>query len=100
MNFEYDRIKPILNKHKHGISLEDAKELWAVPHAQLPGRVTNELRHVIIGRLHSKFYVCVFTLRGENGENVRLISARRSRVGEERIYHEQIKEERIDGQGV
>ena len=66
MKFEYDSKKSQLNRQKHGISLEEAKELWLVI-----------------------------------GIEIRLISARRSRREEEKIYEEKIKNEetREENQG-
>ena len=82
------------NKQKHGVSLEEAEELWAAPHVQLEARVVDEARSMIIGKLYGKFYSCIFTARQDA---IRLISARRSRAKEEEIYHEHIKQEETDG---
>ncbi len=74
MKFEYDKNKSIINKEKHGISLEEAKTI-------------DEPRFMIIGKINGKFYSCIYTMRKEV---IRLISARRSRKSEEEIYHENI----------
>ena len=94
MNFEYNLDKSMVNTKKHGISLEEAKGLWLVAHIQLEARVMDEPRFMIVGKLDHKCYSCIFTVRGEV---VRLISARRSRLEEEKIYHEQITQEKTDG---
>ena len=96
MDFEYHELKSIANLRKHGISLEDAKELWLVAHVQLDAGVAEEPRSIIVGKINHRCYSCIFTMRGET---VRLISARRSRSKEEKIYHEQTQKE-TDGQGV
>jgi uncharacterized DUF497 family protein len=44
---------------------------------------------MIIGKLNTVFYSCIYTTRGE--DVIRLISARRSRKSEEAIYYEYIK---------
>lgn len=76
MKFEYDNHKSTANKAKHGISLEDAKDLWAVPAVELEAKTIDEPRYMIIGKINGKFYSCIYTIRGET---IRLISARRSR---------------------
>ena len=89
MEFEFDKNKSASNKQKHGISLEEAKALWATPHIEVEARTLDEPRFIIIGKIHDKFYSCVYTIRGIGV--IRLISARRSRKSEEVIYHEHIK---------
>lgn len=89
MEFEYDFQKSKLNFEKYGISLEEARNLWLIPFVQIPARVFDETRFMLIGKLKEKFYSCVFTVRGQK---IRLISARRSRKEEESIYHENIQE--------
>lgn len=88
MKFEYDAKKSIINRSKHGISLEDAKELWSVPAVEVQAKTVDEPRFMIIGKVKGKFYSCIYTIRGEA---IRLISARRSRKSEEKIYYEQVK---------
>jgi uncharacterized DUF497 family protein len=51
MNFEYDLKKSIINKSKHGISLEEAKMLWNVPAIEIEARTVDELRFMIVGKL-------------------------------------------------
>ena len=97
MKFEYNLEKSETNRRKHGITLEEAKGLWAAPNVQLEANVAGELRFMIIGKLNHKFYSCIFTPREEK---IRLISARRSRPKEERIYHENISQEEIDSEGI
>lgn len=86
--FEYDTAKSAANRSKHGISLEQAQQLWGGPSVTVAARSIDEERWMIIGRIESRLYSCVYT---ERGNVIRLISARRSRENEERIYHEQIQ---------
>lgn len=89
MKFAYDNNKSEKNKLKHGISLEEAKALWLVPAVELEARTSDEQRFMLIGKINGRFYSCIYTVR----EGViRLISARRSRNNEEKIYHDKIKE--------
>ena len=88
MQFEYDQHKSKINQEKHGISLEEAKQIWFVPAAEVDAQSRfDEQRHMLIGKLGGKFYSVIFTMRGDT---IRLISARRSRTKEIKIYHETI----------
>ncbi len=88
MKFVYDKKKSEINKSKHGISLEEAKELWFVPSVELEAKTIDEPRFMLIGKINGKFYSCIYTIREKA---IRLISARRSRKAEEEIYNENIK---------
>lgn len=88
MKFEYDSVKSGTHLKKHGISLEQAKELWQVQSVEVQARTVDEPRCMIIGKLKGKFYSCIFTTRGEV---TRIISARRSRASEEVLYNETVE---------
>jgi uncharacterized DUF497 family protein len=84
MAFEYERAKSLANKRKHGIDFEEAQALWDdLLWLQLRVRKEGEPRYVIIGRIGSKHWSAVITYRGEN---IRLISVRRSRKDEIELY--------------
>ncbi len=84
MDFEYDPEKSAANKRKHGIDFEEAQELWLDPAAvEIPARVTDEPRWVVIGKIGEKHWSAVITRRNEN---IRLISVRRSRDEEVELY--------------
>ncbi len=84
MPFEYDAGKSAENKRKHGIDFEEAQELWADAHlVEVPARTTDEPRWLLIGMIDEKHWSAVITRRGEN---IRLISVRRSRDEEVAIY--------------
>jgi uncharacterized DUF497 family protein len=82
--FEYDPAKSIENKRKHGIDFEDAQRLWADPEVvDIPARTTDELCWLLIGKIDARQWSAIITKRGEN---IRLISVRRSRDEEVRLY--------------
>ena len=84
MGFEFDPDKSAENERKHGLDFEAAQALWddaAV--IEIPARVTGEPRWLVIGRIDGKHWSAVITRRGEN---IRLISVRRSREDEVAIY--------------
>lgn len=90
MDFEYDPSKSQANREKHGVSLEEAKKIWGVPGVEVKAATIDEPRYLRVGKLEGKFYSCIYTVRGTK---IRLISARRSRKEEEKIYEERIKDE-------
>ena len=87
MGFEYDQEKNTENRRKHGIDFEQAQSLWSDPMVvEIPARVTDDPRWVVIGKISSRHWSAVITRRGEN---IRLISVRRSRDEEVAIYESQ-----------
>src|SRR3989338_7286399 len=94
IEFEYDPEKSRANLEKHGISLEQAKELWAGPHVITNARSEGaELRWIVVAQLKGKMYSCIYTARDEK---IRLVSARRSHSNEEKIYWEGIRQHEKD----
>lgn len=87
MQFEYDPNKSESNRNKHGIDFEEAQALWddddlLTLRVDRPG----EERHVAIGMLGELHWTAVITYRGEN---IRIISVRRSRKTEIALYEQQ-----------
>lgn len=85
MKFEYDENKSKINKSKHGIDFEEAKELWKDPYSfELPSSQSeDEDRFLILGQINLKNYTAIITYRGDN---TRIISVRRSREKETKLY--------------
>ena len=84
MKFEYDENKSLSNKQKHGIDFEEAKELWEDPHAfEIPSLQSKEERFLVLGQINSKNYTAIITYRDTN---IRIISVRRSRTKEVKLY--------------
>jgi len=84
MKFEYDPGKSADNKRKHGIDFEEAQALWADSAlVEIPARTSDEPRWLLIGKIDGKHWSAVVTRREEN---IRLISVRRSRDDEVKIY--------------
>lgn len=84
MNFEYDIEKSRTNKLKHGIDFDEARVLWNDPERlEIPAKDTDEPRYLIIGMIDSKHWSAVVTYRNKN---IRLISVRRSRIEEVKLY--------------
>ena len=84
MNFEYDPNKSAANLVKHGIDFEAAKALWSDPAAlEVPAKVLDEPRFIVIGKIGSQHWTAVITYRAET---IRIISVRRARDNEKNAY--------------
>jgi uncharacterized DUF497 family protein len=84
MNFEYDPTKSIINKSKHGINFQEAQKLWQDPFLlRLPSKYEAEKRYLFIGKIEQKHWSAITTYRGET---IRIISVRRARKEEVKIY--------------
>jgi uncharacterized DUF497 family protein len=91
MAFEYDPDKSAANQRKHGIDFEEAQALWHDPDlVEIPAQVTGEARWAVFAMIGGKHWSAIITRRGEN---VRLISVKRSRAEEVAIYE---SEDEID----
>ena len=84
MEFTFDPIKSDANNRKHGIDFVDAQLLWLDDMLiEVPVRTADEPRWLVVGRIAGKHWSAVVTYRDEH---VRLISVRRSRPEEIRLY--------------
>ena len=85
MIFEYDENKSKINKTKHGISFEEAKELWKDPYVfEIPSlQSEDEERFLVLGQIDKKNWTAIITYRKSN---IRIISVRRSRSKEIKFY--------------
>jgi uncharacterized DUF497 family protein len=82
--FEFDEPKSRANVTKHGIDFIQAQELWRDPYLiAIPAMTVDEPRHLVIGRIGARHWSAVITYRGEN---IRIISVRRSRPEEVALY--------------
>ena len=82
--FEYDEDKSRSNFVKHGIDFVDAQRLWDDPDIlEIPAKNLDEPRFLVIGRISGKHWSAVVTHRKKA---VRMISVRRSRAEEVKIY--------------
>jgi uncharacterized DUF497 family protein len=84
MRFEFDSSKSVRNKEKHGIDFSAAQAMWHDPdYIEIPVLTADEPRYLVIGKIDGKHWSVIITYRGEN---VRIISARRSRKEEVYLY--------------
>ncbi len=91
LRFEWDEEKNELNKQKHKISFETAKEVFYDELAILfddPDHSIGEERFLIMGMLKSS-KICIVSHCYRDNENViRIISAREATKTEKRFYEE------------
>ena len=84
MEFEFDEQKSASNKVKHGIDFLEAQELWLdLEQVEIAARNVDEPRFLVIGLINQKCWAAIITYREER---VRIISVRRARDEEVKIY--------------
>ncbi len=82
--FEFDHNKSQSNKDKHGIDFEQAKLLWYDSLlVEIPAKTTDESRFLVVGQISEKHWSAIITYRNNS---IRIISVRRSRPEEVKIY--------------
>lgn len=80
MEFEFDQNKRQSNKIKHGIDFIEAQQLWSDDdRLEIPARILDEPRVVMLGKIRTKVWAAVITSRGDK---TRIISVRRARKQE------------------
>lgn len=92
MEISYDPNKAASNKHKHGISFEEAKTALFDEYALVREDFDNiEQRFVLLGMSAKlRLLVVVYAIWDENQEVIRLISARLATAKEEKAYGNRI----------
>lgn len=84
MDFEFDDMKSRANLAKHGIDFIEAQALWRDDRLiEVPARVEDEPRFLVVGRIGETRWSAVITYRDSK---VRIISVRRARSEEIAIY--------------
>lgn len=83
-DFQYYPEKSQSNLEKHGIDFEQAQVLWDDPNlVRILARSDDEPRTMVIARLEDQIWSAIVTQRGDE---IRIISVRRSRAKEVEIY--------------
>lgn|GEM_PF-1235896 len=78
------KIFILYKRYKYGIDFIKAQTLWDDPDLiEIPTRIENEIRLLVVGRILNKYWSSIITYRGDK---VRIISVRRSRVEEIEYY--------------
>lgn len=83
-DFEFDNNKSAVNLSKHGIDFVSDQALWDDPDlVEIQAVSTDEPRFLVIACIADKHWSAVITYRGNN---IRIISVRRSRKLEVDLY--------------
>ena len=86
MKFEWDDQKSLTNRKKHGIDFETTRSLWLDDRrVEIEMAFPDEKRWALIANIEGKVWTAIYTLRDET---IRLISVRRARTKEVRLYEE------------
>lgn len=87
-DYQWDKNKERINRHKHGIAFPDAIAVFADDNAfTIEDGYPDEERFVTVGTdAFERILVVVYTWRGED---IRIISARKATARECRQYEEQ-----------
>ncbi|AOY83203.1 MAG: BrnT family toxin [Moorea sp. SIO3I7] len=88
MEFEWDENKNRQNQRKHGISFEEAQEIFfGIVFTSIDERYDyDEIREISIGAIQG--VVIVTVAHTERNSKIRLISARKATPKEKRKYYE------------
>ncbi len=87
IQFEWDPQKSRTNRLKHKIDFESAKRLWEDPdRIEIRAPYPIENRSILIGTIGKHLWSAVYTLRGEA---IRIISVRRSKKQEMKLYEQE-----------
>jgi uncharacterized DUF497 family protein len=85
MNFEFDPAKSQGNRAKHGIDFAEAQALWFGSIFEFELRSATENRFGVVGQIDGVFWTAIITYRAER---IRIISVRRSRDEEKKVYQD------------
>ncbi len=90
MEFDWDPAKSEANLNKHGISFDEARDIFDGP---ILTRVDDrqdygENRHISLGALAPAAVLVV--VHTERGDKIRLISARKANRRERKVYHDHL----------
>ena len=91
MDFEWDASKAALNLSKHHVSFADAAQVFLDPNRieTYDGRdAYGEDRWKTVGMVEPALLAVVYTVRGKEGDIIRLISARKADAHERTQYRE------------
>jgi uncharacterized DUF497 family protein len=94
LRVHWDARKSASNKQKHGVSFEEARSVFADGHALLmddPDHSHNEQRFVLLGASAALRVLVVCHCYREEGDLIRIISARRAAPSERAIYTQRWK---------
>ncbi len=91
LKFEWDEKKNESNRKKHGVWFEEAQQIFDDPYAlRFDDLGHNEERFILLGRSASLRVLVVVFCEREDGDILRIISARKGTKKEEKMYEKGI----------
>ena len=94
LRFQWDARKSASNRRKHGVSFDEARTVFTDEHALLiddPDHSEDENRFLLLGLSSTLRVLVVCHCYREEGDSIRIISARRADPSERVIYTERWK---------
>ena len=91
IRFEWNKLKSLANKRKHGVSFEEAKTVFYDENAVQfddPDHSENEDRFIMVG-ISFRLRVLVVSHCEREGDVIRIISARKASRHEVKYYEEE-----------
>ena len=95
--FSLDERKRETNLRVHKIDFVDATRVFDGPALIRRSDRHGEIRYQILGIVKDHEIALVCTIRGENSEECRIISARRARREERRAYYDRLARKSAEG---
>lgn len=89
LHFEWDRRKAAANEKKHGVGFEEAKSVFSDERAKLiddPDHSEEEDRFILLGLSSTLRVLVVCHCYREEGNVIRIISARKATAKESKFY--------------
>ena len=83
IEFDYSESKSDENRRRHGISFDEARDIWRDFHIRAASKKKGDRRYVVVGSVRNRCYAALVTCRGFA---VRIDSGRPAREGEAACY--------------
>ena len=95
MEFEWDDAKNLLNQAKHGISFEEAREIFerSVLMWEDTRHDYGEARYISVGEIGDSAVVVLVVVHTPRGRKTRIISARKANARERKKYYAHLEKE-------
>ena len=94
MEYSWDEKKALINFEKHGIRFEEAQVIWTDPFSLEyidPDNSDYEERYIRIGLNISRGILLVVFCERNDGDNIRIISARKATNTEREDYEKELR---------
>lgn len=92
MRYIWDEKKAKTNFEKHGIRFEEAQTIWRDPNSiEYFDDDESEERYIRVGLNISRGILTVVFCERDDGEAIRIISARKATLEEKEVYEEELR---------